>query len=66
MSQLLDVHKQRFAFIDIRPAIQAACNAGFNASQHDTPPAEICEDPLLLMWFETGQRAKSYIDHVKS
>lgn len=66
MSQALETLKQRNTFVDIRPAIQAACTAGFNASQHEAPPVDICEDPMLLKWYETGQRAAAYIDHVKS
>lgn len=68
MSHVLDVHKKRFTHYNTRPVaeVSAACNAGFNALPHETPPAEICDVPLLHVWFEIGQRAAMYVDHVKS
>lgn len=68
MSHVLDIHIKRSTFHGIGHSteIQAACNAGFNASPQESPPVEICEVPLLHEWFVIGQRAASYIDHVKS
>jgi hypothetical protein len=69
MSNVLDVHKMRSTFIPVSgyiDEIRAACLAGFNATPHEAPPAEISEVPLLHEWYVTGQRAASYIDYVKS
>lgn len=69
MSNVLEVHKTRSKFHNVSgyvDDVRAACIAGFNSAPHEAAPAEISEVPLLHEWFVTGQRAATYIDHVKS
>ena len=48
---------------DVQSAIQAACNAGFNASANDPAPSQFDGIPLLMEWYEVGCVARSKVDH---
>lgn len=46
-----------------RAAIQAACNAGFNASANDPVPSQFESFPLLKEWYAVGCVARFKVDH---
>lgn len=45
-------------------AIDAACNAGFNASPDASIPAQFDDFPLLREWFSIGLKARVNTCHV--
>lgn len=48
---------------DVESAIQAACNAGFNASANDPVPSQFDSFPLLKEWYAVGCVARFKVDH---
>lgn len=46
-----------------RKAIDAACNAGFNAPQGAEIPAQFESIPLLKEWYEIGLKAQAGFCH---